>query len=105
MTGSPLTCDPHGIPAEEREEHFIRIEQLFGLAVERRELPDGLAFRFPAALLLEVARFVDNERRCCPFLGFAIELPPDEGALTLRLTGPDGVRAFLAAELGGEPLV
>lgn len=42
---------------------------------------------------------MDNERRCCPFLAFAIELPPGEGALTLRLAGPEGVREFLAAEL------
>lgn len=42
---------------------------------------------------------MDNECRCCPFLGFTLELLPDDGPLTLRLTGPDGVREFLAAEL------
>lgn len=99
MSGSALACNPHGIPAEEREEHFARIERLFGSAVERRELPDGLAFSFAAEAFPEAARFVDNERRCCPFLAFTLELRPDSGPLTLRLTGPDGIREFLAAEL------
>ena len=99
MTGSPPAWDSDGIPAEERAEHFVRAERLFAAALDRRELPHGISVRLPPDLFAEVARFVDNERRCCPFLGFTIQVPPGEGALTLRLTGPEGVREFLAAEL------
>jgi hypothetical protein len=97
--GALLACDPVGIPGEgEREEHFARITRLLGVGLERTELPDGIAFRFSADLLPEVARFVENERRCCPFLAFSIELWPDAGEITLRMTGPEGVREFVAAE-------
>ncbi|HEX2163460.1 MAG TPA: hypothetical protein VHM02_05885 [Thermoanaerobaculia bacterium] len=97
----PLACRPDAVPPEEREAHAALGARLFADAEERRDLPDGLALRFPAAALADVARFVDNERRCCPFVAFAIELAPDGGPLWLRLTGPEGTREVLAAELGG----
>ena len=62
-------------------------------------LPDGYAYRFDADAFDDVARWVANERRCCPFLTFALELSPEGGPLWARLTGPEGTRAFLDAEL------
>jgi hypothetical protein len=47
-----------------------------------------------------LARWVDGERRCCPFLRFEIDKEPLEGPLWLRLTGAPGVKDFLQAELG-----
>jgi hypothetical protein len=44
-------------------------------------------------------RFVSNERLCCPFLEFGITIAPANGPVWLRLTGPEGTRAFLEAEL------
>jgi hypothetical protein len=67
---------------------------------EIRELPDGLSFRFPAREYDAVAEFVALERLCCPFLTFTLDVAPDQGPLILRLTGADGVKAFIAAELG-----
>ena len=95
----PLACVPGAIEPAERPAHFERVGRLFGTLVESREmLPDGYAFRFPATAFDEVARFVANERKCCPFLRFAIEVPPGGSALWLRLTGPEGTPAFLDAE-------
>jgi hypothetical protein len=68
---------------------------------ERRDLADGYAFRFPADALADLTRFLENERRCCPFLSFEITLAPDGGPVWLRITGPPGTRALLAAELPG----
>lgn len=88
------------IPAEERGAHHTLMRRLMSEAVtEIRELPDGLAFRFPADEYEAVARFVARERLCCPFLRFALDVPPEREPLWLRLTGADGVRAFLRAEL------
>ena len=56
------------------------------------------AFRFAPDAFEDVARFVGNERKCCPFLDFEIGLPA-AGPRRLRLTGPAGTRAFLEAEL------
>ena len=95
-----LACVPGAIPAAERQAHFQRLTRLFTTAArERRELPDGRAFRFDADALDEIARWVAYERLCCPFLRFAIELAPEGGPVWVRLTGPAGTREFLSAEL------
>jgi hypothetical protein len=89
------------LPADEREAHHALIRQLMTeLVGEIRELPDGLAFRFPSGEYEVVCRFVSRERLCCPFLTFSLEVSPERGPLWLRLTGPAGVKAFLRAELG-----
>ena len=88
------------IPAEERGAHQALIRRLMSEAVtEIRELPDGLAFRFPAEEYEAVAQFVARERLCCPFLRFALELAPERGPLWLQVTGAAGVAAFIRAEL------
>jgi hypothetical protein len=96
----PLACVPGAIPAEDRAAHFALVKALFSTALqERRELANGYAFRFDADQLDRVARFAANERKCCPFLSFTMELMPGSGSLWLRLTGPEGTRGFLDAEL------
>lgn len=37
---------------------------------------------------------------CCPFFSFAIELESGGGAIWLHLTGRDGVKPFIQAEIG-----
>ncbi len=97
---SVLACVPSAIPSSERAAHFALVGRLFGSAVrERRRLDDGYAFRFDADAFDDVACWVANERRCCPFLAFSLELAPDGGALWVKLTGPEGTAAFLDAEL------
>jgi hypothetical protein len=96
----PVACVPGAIAAEERSKHFARAKQLFAeSAKERRALPNGYAFRFDVTVLEEVARFIENERKCCPFMTFEVEVGPAAGPLWLRMTGPDGTQAVLAAEL------
>lgn len=96
----PLACAPGAIAPVERQAHFELIARLFGKEVrEKHELGDGYAFRFDAAAFEDVARFVANERKCCPFLNFAIEVQAEGETVWLRLTGPAGTRMFLDAEL------
>src|SRR3712207_3397829 len=96
----PLACVPGAIPAGERGAHFRLAERLFGAALlERSPLSGGYAYRFDADAFDDVARWAGNERRCCPFLTFTLELAPDGGPLWVRLTGPEGTREFLDAEL------
>jgi hypothetical protein len=100
VPAAPLACVPGAIPAAERPAHFQRLTRLFTDAVrERRELPDGRAFRFDAHALDELARWIAHERRCCPFLRFAVDVAPDGGPVWVSLTGPPGTREFLRAEL------
>jgi hypothetical protein len=97
---TPFACDMTAIPAEQRGTHHRLIRHLMTEAAEEiRELSNGLAFRFPAEEYDAVAEFVARERLCCPFLAFTLEVQPDRGPLLLRLTGAEGVKDFLRAEL------
>jgi hypothetical protein len=88
------------IPAEARGPHHRLIRRLMTQAVQEiRELPDGLSFRFRADEYDAVTEFVGRERLCCPFLTFTLDVAPNRGPVWLRLTGPEGVKAFLRAEL------
>ena len=95
----PLACVPGAIPQTERSAHFELLEQLGTRAREKRDLTDGYAFCFDSGDFDDIARWIANERRCCPFLRFAIELEPDRGPIWVRLTGPAGTREFLDLEL------
>jgi hypothetical protein len=92
----------NAIAPEERGQHIAAIEAVFGAAQEIRELPDGYSFRLPneTPMLLRVADFIAKERLCCPFFGFAVQLEPEGGALWLSLTGREGVKPFILAEIG-----
>lgn len=95
-----LACVPSAVPAAERQEHFaLGHELLEARAIERLALCNGYAFRYEPEALEAVARFVANERKCCPFLTFELTLAPESGPLWLRMTGPEGTRAVIDAEL------
>jgi hypothetical protein len=88
MDGAGLACDLTAIPDAERQAHMALARRLFQAeAGERQALQGGYAWRFEADLFEAVSRFVHNERRCCPFLHFAIEVPPHGAPIWLRITG------------------
>jgi hypothetical protein len=96
----PLVCRPDAIPLLQRAGHFALACKLFqrlGEMVEERD--DGYTFRFTADAFEPLARFVANERRCCPAIRFEIQVGAGGGAIELRMSGPAGAREFLAAEL------
>lgn len=86
--------------AAERREHEEIVRRLFGSIQAVRELGNGYAFQLSnsSATLSLAARFINNERLCCPFFGFTIELEPSNGNLWLQLTGSAGVKPFILAE-------
>ena len=95
----PLACAAGAIPEGERPGHFLLIKRLFSEVLQRQETPGGYAFRFSPERLREISTFIENERRCCPFLAFSVEVPPAGEDIRLRMTGPEGTREFLDAEL------
>jgi hypothetical protein len=95
-----LACVMDAIPKEERTSHLALGQHLLvDLAQARNRLANGYAIRLPADTITEVARFVAKERKCCPFLEFEISMPADSDSLWLRMTGPEGSREILDAEL------
>ena len=100
---SPLACDMSAIESDRREQHIATSAEVFGVVTEILELPDGYAFRLPSEphTLLKAAEFISLEKLCCPFLGFVLELEPEGGSVWLRLTGREGVKAFIREEVSG----
>jgi hypothetical protein len=98
---SPIACDMSAIDPGLRAQHIATGREVFRAAVEITELEDGYAFRLPneSETLLKAAEFVALERLCCPFLGFAIEVGAEGGPVWLRLTGREGVKAFIREEV------
>jgi hypothetical protein len=81
----PIACPlSHGQFAERRE----LVQHLLQETTERRELPNGVGLRFKpvSGRVTELAKLVDLERACRPFLTFRIDAPAG-GPVWLELTG------------------
>lgn len=99
-TEAGLACDLTAITSDEREAHLARASQLmFTGFQERHTLPDGYAWRFTADEYDALCRFIANERRCCPFFNFTLEVTPHGGPVWLRITGDEAVVVLLQAEM------
>lgn len=100
----PLACDLTAIDAGSRDGHLSTIRQLFETVQDVRELDDGYALRLPGDTdtFLRAADFIANERKCCAFFRFVLDVEPSNGPLWLSLTGPEGVKEFLHSELGDQ---
>lgn len=98
---SPIACNLGAFtPAELRRKEELG-SRLWASVQETRELPDGYAFRLPAdaASLQTAGEWVALERVCCPFFSFGVEAEREGGPVWLRLTGREGVKQFIRAEL------
>jgi hypothetical protein len=102
-TAGRFACNLKALTPQQRQAHEALTGRLFQSVETRRELPAGFELRVDSrkVSIVELATWLDDERRCCPFLDLAIEKEPQDGPLWLRLTGPEGVKEFLKAELGG----
>jgi hypothetical protein len=98
---TPIACDPSAVPADRRERWIESGKQVYAAVQDVQELLDGYGFRLPSDsdMLLKVAEYIANERLCCAFLRFTFELEPNGGPFWLRLTGGEGVKAYLRSEL------
>ena len=98
-----FVCNLGVMNEEERARYIALSRKLMSAGKERRELERGFAFRLAAEkiALVEVAEWVTFERRCCPFLNLEIEAEPNDGPVWLRMTGAEGIKQFILAEIGG----
>lgn len=97
-----FACNLKALSKEQRATHVKVSKQLLEAVQELKELPNGYGFRLSPEDLTTTAQWISLERRCCPFLTFEMELGKDSGPLWLRITGSEGVKKFLRAELGLE---
>ena len=80
----------------EPQQHEAALATWRAAVVGTTELADGLAFELaPLEGLFEaLTTFIRNERQCCPFFTFGLELPPS-GPVFFRMTGPEGAKQLL----------
>lgn len=104
--GIPIACNLSVFSPEELEAHVsLALELLFQRPKHTQELPDGFLLEYEGsnALFMDLARFVYNEHRCCPWESFAIEmepfLPDSQGTLRLRYTAGVEGKPILAEAL------
>lgn len=98
--GERFACNMKALTSAERARHQELSHTLLAAVEEKTELPDGYAFRFPQASLVAAAEWVSLEHRCCPFFTFEIKQERDQGPAWLRITGSEGVKAFIREEFG-----
>lgn len=101
-TESELTCNINGIPPQERGRYGRLVEALRHVIKERRELPDGYAFKMDTRQIntTQLVEWIELERLCCPFFGFQVHWDPQNRAVWLHLTGAEGVKDFILDEFG-----
>jgi len=87
---------------EQRKRYDILTKDLLAKHLEIRELPDGYGMRFPnnRSLFTALSEWATLEQLCCPFLTLTLESQHDQGPIWLKVSGRDGVKDFLRAELG-----
>ena len=99
---SQFFCDLAAMNVEQRARYRHVTQQMRTATPVIEELSDGYMLRFgvDSSLCLIVAEFMTLERLCCPFLDLTLELVREGGPMQLKLTGREGVKPFLRAELG-----
>jgi hypothetical protein len=98
----PIACDLNALTPAERARRRTLVGALTHAIVGRAELDHGFELRVDSARLdlPALAEWIALERRCCRFLHFTIELAAGDGPVTLAVSGSDGVKDFLRAEMG-----
>jgi hypothetical protein len=103
-TSAPaIVCETDGMTREQLMQHVADAQKLFASAQEVRPMESGWALRMAEepGTLRALAEFLIVNRLCCPHLLQAVIVEPRGGAVWLQLSGPDGTKEALAAEMVG----
>lgn len=94
-----LACNSHALSDNQREGYLKIRGQIESSVKGVIEIPDGFVLRFTydSELFLLLTELIIFERLCCPFLNFFTEVGQTD-VLSLRVTGVEGVKAFLKEE-------
>jgi len=93
-------CNIKALTAEERERHHVLTEKLMANRNATVETAKGYELQFSPEKIsvAELAHWVERESKCCPFFDFHIDLEEEGKLVCLRLTGSEGVKAFIRSE-------
>lgn len=104
-TQNKFYCNIKALTPAEREHHKQLSEKLQAARKATVETAKGYEFQFSPAdvSLAELSDWVLAESRCCPFFDFHLDLENEGTLLCLRLTGVEGVKAFIRDEFHVTP--
>jgi hypothetical protein len=97
---SKFYCNIKALTPEERARHKQLSEKLMATKKEIVETEKGYEFQYSPGdvSLAELAEWVVAESKCCPFFDFHIDLEREGKLVCLRLTGEEGIKAFIRTE-------
>lgn len=97
----PIACDLSVFGQRERAEHLALASSLWEQAREIIENKDGFTFVFERSPQLEeqIAHWISDEKKCCPFFSFEFDRADPALPLKLRISGPAGAKEILAIGL------
>ncbi|HXN53384.1 MAG TPA: hypothetical protein VN943_15745 [Candidatus Acidoferrum sp.] len=98
---SKFYCNIKALSPAERASHTQLTDKLMALRRATVESEKGYEFQYSPkeVSLSELAEWVVAEGKCCPFFDFHLDLEREGSLLCLRLTGVEGIKAFIRAEL------
>jgi hypothetical protein len=98
---TPFFCNVKALTRVERAEHQQLSSRLAGSILRTVEIAEGYEFQVDSrrVSMKDLAIWAEFERRCCPFFDFILEWRRENGPVTLRLTGREGVKQFIRAEM------
>jgi hypothetical protein len=97
-----FACNMKAMSPEERKRQTeILSPGLRSSKLSSKELSDGYEFQFPsdAKTYQMLAEWIGNERLCCPFFDFDLRVGDASAPMSLKISGPKGVKQFIQAEL------
>jgi hypothetical protein len=96
-------CNLAALTSADRARDRELVAVLASALLERKELPDGYAYRFDRHVLNVLGEWVEIVSKCCQPLTYDVSLEPQPGgALWVRITGKEG-KEFIGMEF--EPLM
>ena len=100
---SLIYCDLSVFTDEEREHHMQVVQDLFSKVSEMRESEDGYALRLPdeEGIIMKMADFINDDRKCCAFINFGMEIEAQGKGVWLTLKGNAEVKTAIQGEILG----
>jgi len=94
-----LTCKLTTPELQQRKSTVI--ESLRKQVIQTKELANDYAFKFTGTdkMVDELTEFIKTERECCDFFTFTLSVKGDKSEIWLEMTGAEGTKDFMKAEL------
>jgi hypothetical protein len=93
-------CNVKALSPSERARHKKLTEKLLAAKNKTVETEKGYEFQYSPdkVSIAQVGEWVVAESKCCPFFDFHIDLENQGKLVCLRLTGGEGIKAFIRSE-------